>query len=231
MQDYRIPDELIQHANKTRGKLHLWDQFPGRKTALVVVDMQNYFVAPSFPGEVASARDIVPSINRLARALREHGGRVIWVTNTTSGTADSWSVRHEFQSPERTKIRMEAMELGTDGCLLWADLDARPEDTRIVKDRYSAFIQGSSDLPSELRNSGMDFVLIAGTYTNVCCQASAQDAMLLNFRTVMVSDCNAGSSQEAHKAALDNFFKFFGDVLTTDEVIARLRRGSEAEAA
>jgi ureidoacrylate peracid hydrolase len=126
---------------------------------------------------------------------------------------------------------MEAMELGTDGCLLWPDLDARPEDTRLVKDRYSAFIQGSSDLPSVLRDGGIDFVLIAGTYTNVCCQASAQDAMLLNFRTIMVSDCNAGSSQEAHTAALNNFFQFFGDVLTADEVIARLRRGSEAEAA
>lgn len=231
MQSYRIPDDLIENAKKVRGRLHLWDDIPSKKTALVVVDMQNYFVAPSFPGEVAAARDIVPSINRLARALREAGGRVIWVTNTTSGTSESWSVRHEFQSPERTKIRMDAMESGTDGCLLWPELDARPEDTRVVKDRYSAFIQGSSDLPAVLRDGDTNFVLIAGTYTNVCCQASAQDAMLLNFRTIMVSDCNAGSSQEAHAAALNNFFKFFGDVMTTDEIIARLRQGSEAEAA
>lgn len=231
MPGYVIPDELVAHANKTRGRLHLWDEIPGRQAALVVVDMQNYFVAPTFPGEVATARDIVPSINRLATAMRKYGGRVIWVANTTSGTRESWSVRHEFQSPERAKIRMDAMELGTDGCNLWHELDVRPEDAPLMKKRYSAFLQGSSELPAELRRNNIDFVLIAGTYTNVCCQTSAQDAMMLNFRTIMVSDCSAGSTPEAHAAALNNFFNFFGDVLTTDEVIARLQRASEAEAA
>ncbi len=231
MAGYVIPDELVAHANQIRGRLHLWDKIPGRQTALIVVDMQNYFVAPAFPGEVAAAREIVPSINRLATAVRQYGGRVIWVANTTSGTRESWSVRHEFQSPERAKIRMDAMELGTDGCDLWHELDARPEDARLAKKRYSAFLQGSSELPSELRRNNIDYVLIAGTYTNVCCQTSAQDAMMLNFRTVMVSDCCAGSTPEAHAAALSNFFNFFGDVLTADEVIARLQGASAAEAA
>lgn len=231
MDGYVIPDELIAHAKTIRDKVHPWDRFPGKRTALVVVDMQNYFVAPTFQGEVASARDIVPAINRLAQAVRQHGGRVIWALNTTSGTWDAWSVRHELQSLDRARARMESMELGADGFHLWPQLDVRPEDTRIVKRFYSAFIQGSCELPSDLQKSGIDHVLIAGTYTNVCCQASAQDAMMQNFRTVMVSDCNAGSTPEAHAAALNNFFEFFGDVLTTDEVIARLSRGGAAQAA
>lgn len=230
MDSYVIPDELMAQAKTIRDKPHPWDKFPGERTALVIVDMQKYFVAPTFQGEVASARDIVPAINRLAQAVREHGGQVIWALNTTSGTWDSWSVRHELQSPERAKNRMQAMELGADGFHLWPQLDVRPEDTRILKKLYSAFIQGSCDLPMDLRMKGIDHVLIAGTYTNVCCQASAQDAMMLNFRTVMVSDCNAGSSPEAHAAALNNFFEFFGDVLTADEVIARLQPRSTSEA-
>ncbi len=153
MPGYVIPDELVAHANKTRGRLHLWEEIPGRQTALVVVDMQNYFVAPAFPGEVATARDIVPAINRLAAAVRRHGGRVIWVANTTTGTEESWSVRHEFQSPERSKIRMEAMQLDADGCKLWHELDVRPEDMRLMKKCYSAFLQGSSELPAELRRN------------------------------------------------------------------------------
>jgi isochorismate hydrolase len=114
------------------------------------------------------------------------------------------------------------MELGADGYQLWPTLDVRAEDTRLVKKLYSAFIQGSSDLYTHLKHHAVEFVLIAGTYTNVCCQASAQDAMMLNFRTIMVSDCNAGSTPATHAAALDNFFEFFGDVLATDEVIERL---------
>lgn len=231
MQDYVIPDALITHVKKIRGQAHPWDKIPGRRTALVVVDMQNYFMAPSFQGEVPAARDIVPAINRLAEAVRKHRGRVIWAQNTTSGTWDSWSVRHELQSPDRARKRMEAMELGADGFKLWPELDVRSSDTLVVKKLYSAFLPSSSDLAASLRRDGIDFVLIAGTYTNVCSQASAQDAMMLNFRTVMVSDCNAGSTPEAHAAALSTFFEFFGDVLTTEEVIARLEAGGKAAAA
>jgi len=232
MSDYRIPDDMRAWAETARGRLHLWDAFAGSRTALVVVDMQNYFVAPSFLGECKAARAIVPTVNRLGQAVREAGGRVVWIANTSSDTEESWSVRHAFESPERSRSRLDQMRLGTEGCEIWRELDVRPEDGRLFKTRYSACLQGSSELPSFLRENGLDTVLIAGTYTNVCCQTSAQDAMMLNFQTVMVSDCCAGSSPEAHAAALTNFFRFFGDVLTADEVVERLRRtGTEAAAA
>jgi ureidoacrylate peracid hydrolase len=231
MDDYKLSDKLIVAAIEDRGIPHPWPNIPADRTALVGIDMQNYFMAPSSQGEAATARDIVPSINRLARAMRERGGRVIWVQTTTTNTRAVWSVRHELLSPERADIRLRAMELGAQGFALWPTLDDRPEDMRIVKTLYSAFIQGSSDLPARLTNDGIEYVLIAGTYTNVCCQASAQDAMMLNFRTIMVPDCNAASSPEAHAAALDNFFEFFGDVLSTDEVIARLETSKETAAA
>jgi ureidoacrylate peracid hydrolase len=46
--------------------------------------------------------------------------------------------------------------------------------------------------------------------------------MMLDYRVVMVSDCNASSSDETHAASLNNFVVYFGDVLTTDDTIARL---------
>ena len=231
MSGYAISDKLIAAAIAERGKAHPWDAIPVARTALIVIDMQNYFVAPSSQGEAQTARDIVPAINRLAAAMRERGGRVIWVQNTTTNTREAWSVRHELLSPEKAEIRLAAMELGAEGHLLWPALDARAEDTRMVKKFYSAFIQGSSDLAAHLRDHGIEFVLIAGTYTNVCSQASAQDAMMLNFRTIMVSDCNAGSTAEAHAAALNNFFEYFGDVLSVDEVLDRLDVGTQTAAA
>ena len=227
MSGYAISDELIAAAIADRGKAHPWDVIPVARTALIVIDMQNYFVAPSSQGEAETARDIVPAINRLAAALRERGGRVIWMQNTTTNTREDWSVRHELLLPEKAEIRLAAMELGAEGYQLWPTLDVRAEDTRMVKKLYSAFIQGSSDLAAHLRDHGVEFVLIAGTYTNVCCQASAQDAMMLNFRTIMVSDCNAGSTAETHAAVLNNFFEFFGDVLSVDEVVDRLEVGKE----
>jgi nicotinamidase-related amidase len=231
MSGYILSKDLMAAAIADRGKVHPWDAIPVARAALIVIDMQNYFVAPDAQGEAETARDIVPAINRLAAALRERGGHVIWMQNTTTDTREKWSVRHELLPPEKAETRLAAMELGAEGYQLWPTLDVRAEDTRMVKKVYSAFIHGSSDLAAHLRTQGIEFVLIAGTYTNVCCQASAQDAMMLNFRTIMVSDCNAGSSAETHAAALNNFFEFFGDVLSVDEVLDRLEVDKKTAAA
>ena len=99
----------------------------------------------------------------------------------------------------------------------------KPEDEIVQKHRFSAFIQGASDLPQRLTAQSIDTVLITGTVTNVCCESSARDAMMLNFRTVMVSDGNAANNDQEHASSLIAFYLNFGDVLTTDEAIAGLR--------
>ena len=58
--------------------------------------------------------------------------------------------------------------------------------------------------------------------TNVCCESTARDAMMLDYRVVMLSDGNASLTDEEHAASLNNFLIFFGDVMTTDEAVARL---------
>src|SRR5260370_15103003 len=86
MPGYAISDELIARAIADRGKAHPWDTIPVARTALIVIDMQNYFVAPSSQGEAETARDIVPEINRLARALRGHGCHLTWMQHSTRNT-------------------------------------------------------------------------------------------------------------------------------------------------
>jgi hypothetical protein len=66
-----IRKEIVERVIARRGKLHLFDKLDPKKTALLVIDMQNAFVAPGAPVEVPAARDIVPSINRLAAELRK----------------------------------------------------------------------------------------------------------------------------------------------------------------
>ncbi|HEX2114115.1 MAG TPA: isochorismatase family protein, partial [Alphaproteobacteria bacterium] len=63
-----------------RGRLHLFDSFQPRRTALLVIDMQATFVARGAPAEVPAARDIVPAINSLAAALRPLGATIAWIT-------------------------------------------------------------------------------------------------------------------------------------------------------
>ncbi|MDB5599396.1 MAG: hypothetical protein JWN71_1440 [Xanthobacteraceae bacterium] len=232
MHSFSLPADLVERVTARTGRAHPFDVMDPSKTALVVIDMQNYFMKPGFQGEVPKARDIVPDVNRLASALRAMGGHVVWIKNTTNDTRESWSVFHDWvMTPQRRDTRYATMELGHEGHALWAELDAKPEDAQIVKKRFSAFIQGSSEIEAHLRARGIDTLLIAGTATQVCCESSARDAMMLNFKVVMVPDALATYTDEEHGASLRAFYSIFGDVQTIDEAVASLERGRAQAAA
>ncbi len=226
-----IPDYVIERIMAKRGKLNVFDHFEPEKTALVVIDMQNFFVA-----EVETARSICPNINRLAEAVREKGGVVAWVLLTVADEVDGpskWPIYHDyFFTPEKMKAHKDALTEGCEGHALYPDLVVEDGDIVSRKSRFSAFIQGSSDLGDQLRESGIENLLIAGTATNFCCETSARDAMMIGYRTVMVSDANAARYDEDHLVGLTSIWQSFGDVRTVDECISELLApGAEGEAA
>ena len=235
MHKISIPQSVIDDVVRTRGREHVFDNLDPVKTALIVVDMQNGFLMKGVAHALCEqAIEIVPNINRLAETVRRTGGAVVWIqTAATPETLQSWSVNVEMNGPERTAQRFESLGPSTKGYELWADLDARPDDLFVQKTRFSAFIQGSSNLEAVLRARGIDTVIITGTVTNVCCESTARDAMMRNFKTVMVTDANAATSDELHNASLSAFYLKFGDIMPTDMVIASLTvnaaRASAAE--
>ncbi len=80
----------------------------------------------------------------------------------------------------------------------------------------------ASDLPEKLTAAGIKNVVITGMLTNMCCETSARDAMMLDFRVVMVPDANAARFVEDHTIGFSTVFQSFGDVMTVDEVIGDL---------
>ena len=92
----------------------------------------------------------------------------------------------------------------------------------VTKNRYSALIPGASSLADVLRAKGIDTLLIAGTKTNVCCECTARDAMMLDYQVVLLSDCTAALSDDEHRATLENVIQQFGDVMTADQALALL---------
>ena len=224
-----IPDQVKEGVINRQGYLHAIEVLEPGKTALLVVDMQNYFMDESqqADGQLGCcpvARDIVPTVNRLAGAMRDAGGHVVWIQNATPlETLKSWANLHAMYSDEKREIRLEGMTRGSNGYALWGDLDVRPEDLRTEKTRYSAFIRGASDIEAQLRDRGVDTVIVTGVATNVCCESTARDAMMLGFRTMMVADANAAPSDAEHNAALATFMSFFGDVQFSEEIIEKLK--------
>ncbi len=225
MHKLNIPKDVIDRVIRHRGCEHVYDKFDPTRTALLVVDMQNAFMMPGVAHQLcAEAVNIVPNINRLAEALRRAGGTVVWVI-TTFGNAslENWPVLHEMAGPDRTETRIAALAEGSIGHQLWAGLAVQPNDLTVVKTKYSAFTPGSSPLEATLRQRGIDAVLVAGTVTGVCCDSTARDAMMLNFRSVMVTDANAAMTDEDHNASLKAFYLSFGDILSTDHIVSYLQ--------
>ena len=224
MHNVAIRQHIIDRVMARRGKLHWFDRLDPARTALVVIDMQSTFCEPGAPAEVPTSRSIVPAINQLTRELRPLGVPVIWVlqANTFLGAKSDWEVF--FQNVVAADVRKRTIESFIPGRqTVWSGLETTPADLTIMKSRYSALISGASQLERVLRNLGVDTILIAGTKTNVCCESTGRDAMMLDFNVVMISDCNAALSDEEHRAALETFIQQFGDVLTREEVIARLK--------
>lgn len=232
MQTFTITKEYADELIRRRGRVHPYERLDPTKTALVVVDMQNYFMEDGQPSCAPAARDIVPNVNRLASELRALGGFVVWIqTEAKPETPVDWANHYEAMSPEAIAKRQKNLCKDGSGFPLWPELKVEPQDARVIKTRYSAFITGSSNLEEVLRQRGIDTILITGVATNVCCESTARDAMMRGFRTLMVSDGNAAFTQENHEHCLKNFLFTFGDVQTTAEVIQHLHESAGARRA
>jgi ureidoacrylate peracid hydrolase len=226
MKGTTIPADIVERVAARRGSAHPFAELDPRRTALVVIDLQNAFMDDDIGHIVVpAAREIVPNVNRLAVAVRSSGGGVFWLRQIIDGKMwDDWTVMGELSTPEMQIKRVSALAKNSPGVDLWPELDVRQEDEVLSKTRFSAFLPGSSALPDRLRARKLDTVIIVGTVTNVCCDSSARDAMMTNFRAIMVSDANAAATQAEHDAALMTFYCTFGDVLDTEELITILQQ-------
>lgn len=225
---YGFPQYVIDRVLQKRGKLVVYDRFEPKRTALLVIDMQNFYV-----GEIASVVGIIPNINRIAAHLRELGGRVMWVGMTAGESGNSrWPIYHDnFFTPEKGANHRDQLSPGHDGHKFHAALDIQPGDDTIYKNRFSPFIEGASNIEDVLSAHGIDNLIVTGTATNMCCESAARDAMMLDYKVVMVADANGARFPEDHMAGLTSFYQSFGDVRSTDEVISDLLAAPRKRAA
>jgi len=225
MHKAEIRREIVERVLARRGRLHLFDALDPKRSALLVIDMQNAFVAPGAPIEVPAARGIVAPINRLAAELRRRGVTVIWVQHENARDGKDWTGFFDaFMAPGRRAEAAAALAAGSELHKLYPELKVEKADLRVAKNRYSPFIR--NDLEKKLRQRGIDTLLIAGTKTNVCCECTARDAMMLDFKVVLLSDCTAALSDDEQRATLENVIQQFGDVLSADEAISLFDRRS-----
>ena len=229
MHNTTVRPEIIERVLARRGRHHLFEVLEPTETAFVIIDMQNLFCEPGAPAEVPEARGICDQINFLTSVLRELGGLVVWVTSATTsanGKTDWETFVRNFVAEEMRRKTIEALVPDGHGEQIWRELIVSTEDLRVRKNRYSPLTPGSSILQSILSSHGIRNVLVGGTKTNICCESTCRDAMMLDYSVVLVEDCNAALSDDEHRSALENVLQQFGDVMTSEEVVTALHNRS-----
>jgi ureidoacrylate peracid hydrolase len=209
-----IPDKIVRKVVARRGRLHAFESIEATRTALVVIDLDAATV-----GSGDECQRIVPVVNELASAVRDAGGVVAFVLSRMAVMPKHFAAILGVELA--TKYFNDGQPDGA-GTRLWHELKRRDVDLLAVKSGASAFFPGKCDLKEQLDPLGIDTLLIAGAVTNICCESSARDAVELGYKVIMVSDALSGHAHGLHEATLSTFYRIFGDVRPSEEIIELL---------
>ncbi len=210
------------------GVRNVFGSIDPRRSAHLIVDMQNGFMEEGAPVEVPAARGVVEQINAISRAMRAAGGLNIFLRYTTPDDWDTaWTVFWDRMGVAAADHRA-AFTPGAHYHDLWDTLDVADGDIIVDKHRFSGFTHGTSTLPQVLEDRSIDTVIISGTLTNCCCESTARDAMQNNYRVIMAADANAALSDEEHAATLHILAMVFADLRSSDELVEMLNREKTA---
>lgn len=190
-------------------------------SALIIVDVQNDFchsegAAAKMNLDISFVQATVPKILELIELARGIDVPRIYLRGEHSHwfNSDIW-LRRGAKGRSIDTTRVPLVEAGSWGAEFY-EVSPRPDELVITKHRYSGFAYTPLELALQtLRTTN---VLICGTATNVCVEATARDAIMRGYFPVVVSDCVASGQPELHRAALKDMAEYLGAVVPLDDV-------------
>src|SRR5258705_5824990 len=201
-----------------------------KKTAMIVVDMQNDFVASGAAMETPAARDMVPKLAEVLNICRDAQIKVIYTAHVHRRDGCDMGLFDDLHPPIANRA---ALVDGTPGVDIYPELAPAPGEHVIKKHRYSGFF--GTDLDIILREWGVDTVIISAPTTENCCHATARDAMFRNYRVGFLPDAttsydyrNRGfgalPAAKIHHATLVILAASTAQVMSVKDMSARISR-------
>lgn len=196
------------------------------RTALVVVDYQNDFVAEEGAFErtgtaVDGCRAIAPALRDILRAARGIAVSVIFVQSEYSTTDNRYLSRVFLHQARRTHNgryhEVPVCEPGSWGWDFYDDVRPVPGETVVVKHRFSAFVD--TDLELVLHSQGIQTIVAAGVMTSGCVESTVRDAFFRDYFVVVPRQCCGAQTAELHDGALERIDRLYGEVVDVDEVV------------
>ena len=207
-----------------------------RRTALVVVDMQNAYASKGGMLDLgtgiddARIRPVIEANKNLLRAARVIGVKVVYLQFgykpdlSDAGGPHSPNIRKQMAFKlikERPEVRDKLIIEGTWGWQIIEELKPEPGDIVVQKPRYSGF--AGTNLEERLHGLDMRYLMFTGVATNVCVESTAREAYFREFWPILVEDAMDHTGPDfVRQATLYNFESKMGWVTTTDAVLQAL---------
>ncbi len=200
-----------------------------KKTAVLVIDMQNDFVTEGYPLYTPMAAATIPKMAKFLDACREKGIYVIYTSHVHRASGDDVGIFNKLWDCVETR---EGLIDGTPGAEIAPGIAPKGDEIVVKKHRYSGFYNTDMDLI--LRNQKIETTAIVGVATDVCCFSTARDAMFYGYDVAFISDLN-GTFQFPdmgygefdvdiqQKVTLNNIALTTGDVMTSEDFLSRIK--------
>lgn len=176
--------------------------------ALLVHDMQNYFVQAFNRAPGSAIHTAISNTARLIRSAHQHQQPVIYTAQPPQQTAGDRALLTDFWGPGLTQA---------DDALIIPELAPTEADTVLTKWRYCAFYR--TDLEERLRAAGKTQLWISGIYSHIGCQTTALTAFMRGFKVFFIADAQADFDAAYHHVALTYVASRCGYVTTTDQLL------------
>ena len=174
--------------------VHQWAPEQG-KTAVLLIDLQEYFRGIIHP--------ILENIVRLISTARKKKIPLFFTQHSHEPGADHGMLGRWWSN---------LIIKGSNDSRLIPELNVEKEDCVIPKNTYSAFY--GTDLEKKLKDMGVTDLVIGGVMTNLCCETTARDAFVRNFRVFFLADGTSTINEEFHLSTLRNMGYGFATLLS-----------------
>jgi nicotinamidase-related amidase len=183
------------------------------KAALLVIDMQRFFLEPASPSFTCGGLAILPKVKNIIALFRQSGRPVIFTRHVhhpdglDAGIMGWWWEGMCVEGSPESEIHPELSPIGNEKVVL--------------KHRYSAFY--NTDLETVLRSLKVEDLVISGLMTNMCCESTARDAYQRDQRVFFLADGTGSITEEMHLASLVNLAFGFAWVTDVDNISAQIQ--------